>query len=76
MFITKDHRKIGIILWHLIIYKEKKMKVKHNYYCIFIQVSEKMDKKLPKILPKPTLTDLKVNTLFSAITAKVIENSF
>ena len=35
-----------------------------------------MDKKLPKILPKPTLSDLKVNILFSAITAKAIENGF
>ena len=35
-----------------------------------------MDKKLQKILPKPTISDLKVNTLFSAITAKAIENGF
>ena len=35
-----------------------------------------MDKKLPRLLPKPTISDLKVNTLFSAITAKAIENGF
>ena len=74
--LQKTTGKLGIILWHLIICKKKKMKVKHNFYWIFIQVSEKMGKKLPKILPKPTLPDLKVNTLFSAITVKVTENGF
>ena len=73
VYYKKTYRKLGIILWHLIIRKKKKniLEVKYNYW-IFIQVSETMDKKLPKFLPKPTLSDLKVNTLFS----KAIENGF
>ena len=35
-----------------------------------------MERKLQKILPKPTLTDLKVNTYFSSVSAKAIENGF
>ena len=58
VYYKKTYRKLGIILWHLIIgnnnnNKKNILKVKHNYW-IFIQVSEKMDKKLPKFLPKPT----------------------
>ena len=61
VYYKKTYRKLGIILWHLIILKKKKkniLEVKYNYW-IFIQVSETMDKKLPKFLPKPTLSDLK-----------------
>ena len=62
VYYKKTYQKLGIIVWHLIIRKKKKtqniLKVKYNHW-IFIEVSEKMDKKLPIFLPKPTLYDLK-----------------